>query len=96
MSGDRIGELLEIWRERADRHLERARELTGTIGGRLDLMEATVYETCLDELRRARVVAGELAPLPGQVLDDQTVDALDHRYAELEARVDVLERAISQ
>jgi hypothetical protein len=93
-----VDELLEMWQERGTAHLARANGLgASTIGGRLEIAEAAVLDRCVAELRYAHLAAGgELAPLPGQVLDDQTVDALDRRYAELEARVDALERAVSQ
>lgn len=38
---------------------------------------------------------GGLAPLPGQVLDDQTVDAIDARHAALAERVGQLEETVA-
>lgn len=97
-----ICELLEMWQERVDAHLRRANEppthppFSAAIGSRLELEKGAVLALCISELRRVHLAAGELAPLPGQVLDDQSIDAIDRRYDELEKRVDALERAVSQ
>jgi hypothetical protein len=101
-------QLLELWQERLGIELERARLMAkDSPGRRMVIAEAAMLEQCIHELRqvdewgwpRKRLEAAglaPLAPLPGQVLDDQTIDALDRRHAELEARVDALERAVSQ
>jgi hypothetical protein len=98
-------QLLELWQERLGIELERARLMAkDSPGRRMVIAEAAMLEQCIQELHRVdewgqprrRLEAAGLAPLPGQVLDDQTIDAIDRRHAELEARVDALERAVSQ
>lgn len=83
-----LDELLAFWQRRATELHDIAAYMGFSADGIQAASRASATRICISELR---AVAGMLAPLPGQVLDDQTIDAIDHRYAELEERVEALE-----
>jgi hypothetical protein len=93
VSASTTGELLAAWERRAAEMTECADLLGFSADGIAAAAHARAMRICITELR---AVTGMVAPLAGQVLDDQTIDAIDDRYERLERRVDALEQAVSQ